>query len=152
MTSPIPDGYPTVTPYLAVDGASAAIDFYKDMLGASERMRLDGPDGRVGHAELQVGGSVIMLADENPDSGFLGPKKVGGTPVMIHVYVDDVDAAVERAVSGGATVARPIEDHFYGDRSGRLVDPFGHTWDLATHVEDVPAEEMARRAAELAAS
>jgi PhnB protein len=152
MTSPIPDGYPEVMPYLAVDGAAAAIDFYKNVLGARERMRMPTPDGRIGHAELEVGSSVIMLADESPEMDFVGPKKVGGTPVAIHVYVNDVDAAVERAADGGAMITRAVEDRFYGDRSGQFIDPFGHRWDLATHVEDVPPEEMQKRAAEAMAA
>jgi PhnB protein len=135
-------------PYLIVDGASEAIDFYTQVLGASERMRMPGPDGRLGHAELDLGDSVIMLADEHPDMGIRGPRSIGGTPVTIHVYVDDVDAAFERAVQAGAKPLRAVEDRFYGDRSGQLEDPFGHHWNLATHVEDVPPEEMSKRAAE----
>ncbi|HEY4427882.1 MAG TPA: VOC family protein [Solirubrobacteraceae bacterium] len=148
MTGPVPEGYPRVMPYLIVDGASEAIDFYTQVLGASERMRMPGPDGRLGHAELDLGDSVIMLADEHPDMGIRGPRSIGGTPVTIHVYVDDVDAAFERAVQAGAKPLRAVEDRFYGDRSGQLEDPFGHHWNLATHVEDVPPEEMSKRAAE----
>lgn len=147
MVKPIPDGYPRVTPYLIVDGASAAIDFYTSVLGATERMRMSTPENRVGHAELEVGGSVIMLADESPEMDARGPKTVGGTPVSLHVYVEDVDAVFDRAIEAGAKALRPVEDRFYGDRSGGFEDPFGHRWDVATHVEDVPAEEMEKRAA-----
>jgi PhnB protein len=152
MAKPIPDNYPQVMPYLIVDGASEAIEFYKTVLGATERMRMDGPDGRIGHAELQVGDAVIMLADENPSMGIEGPRSIGGTPVTIHVYVEDADATFERAVQGGAEPLRAVEDQFYGDRSGQFEDPYGHRWNVATHVEDVPEEEMQRRAAELAGS
>ena len=147
--NPIPDGYPRVTPYLIVDGAAAAIDFYNSVLGTTERMRMAGPDGKVGHAELQIGDSVIMLADEYPDMGIVGPKSVGGSPVTLHVYVEDVDAVFERAVKAGATASRPVENQFYGDRSGQFEDPFGHRWNVATHVEDVSPEEMSKRAAKL---
>ncbi len=143
---PIPEGYPVVTPYLQVDGASAAIDFYTKVLGARERMRMPGPDGKLGHAELQLGNSVVMLADEFPEMGALGPKTVGGTPVTLSVYVEDVDSVFDRAVKEGAKPLRPVEDQFYGDRSGQFEDPFGHRWNVASHVEDVPPEEMARRA------
>jgi PhnB protein len=146
---PIPEGYPQVTPYLAVDGANAAIEFYAKVFGTRERMRLPGPDGTVGHAELQLGDSLIMLADEAPQTGVRGPKAVGGTPVTISVYVDDVDGVVDRAVNAGAKVLRPVEDQFYGDRVGQLEDPFGHRWSVATHIEDVSPDEMARRAAEM---
>jgi len=146
---PIPDEYPQVTPYLLVDGASAAIEFYSNVFGATERMRMPEPDGKVGHAELQFGKSMIMLADEFPDRGILGPKSVGGTPVIVSVYVEDVDAVVDRAVKAGAKLLRPVEDQFYGDRTGQFEDPFGHRWSVATRVEDVPPEEMARRAAEM---
>lgn len=144
---PIPDGYPRLSPYLCVDGASDAIAFYKDVFGAAERFRLDGPDGRVGHAELEIGDSVLMLADEWPDAGVRAPAAYGGTPVHLHVYVQDVDAAVKRATERGATILRPVEDQFYGDRAGQFTDPWGHHWSVATHVEDVPADEMERRAA-----
>jgi PhnB protein len=144
---PIPDGYPQVTPYLHVDGAAEAIEFYSKVLGAKERMRMPGPDGKLGHAELELGESVIMLADEHAELGALSPKSVGGSPVTVHVYVDDVDAVFQAAVAAGATAAREVEDQFYGDRSGQFVDPFGHHWSIATHVEDVPPEEMERRAA-----
>ncbi|HWX52570.1 MAG TPA: VOC family protein [Solirubrobacteraceae bacterium] len=148
----IPEGYPRVMPYLIVDGASSAIDFYVSVLGASERMRLPGPDGRVGHAELTVGDSVIMLADEYPDMEASGPLALGGTPVSLLVYVEDADGVFERAIQAGARALRPVEDRFYGDRVGRFEDPFGHRWDVSTHVEDVPPEEMSRRAAEAMAA
>lgn len=150
MAKPIPDDYPQVMPYLIVDGANEAIEFYKGVLGASERMRLGGPDGKVGHAELQIGEAVIMLADENPGMNIEGPKSVGGTPVTIHVYLEDADAAFERAVQAGAKPLRAVEDQFYGDRSGQFEDPYGHRWNVATHVEDISEEEMARRATEIA--
>jgi PhnB protein len=145
---PIPDGYPQVTPYLCVDGAAAAIEFYSTVFGAKERMRMPAPDGRIGHAELQLGDSVIMLADEYPEMGVRGPKSIGGTPVTLSVYVEDVDAVFDQAVQGGATALSQPENQFYGDRSGQFEDPFGHRWSVASHVEDVPPEEMARRAAE----
>ena len=143
---PIPDAYPTVTPYLCVDGAAQAIECYTAVFGATERMRMDGPDGRIGHCELGLGTSMIMLADEHPEIGFLSPQKLGGTPVTLSIYVEDVDATFERALQAGATALRPVENQFYGDRSGQLEDPFGHRWSIATHVEDVSPEEMARRA------
>ena len=147
MPKPIPDDYPRVTPYLIVDGAGAAIDFYCSVLGATERMRMPAPDGRVGHAELQLGDSMIMLADENAQMDVRGPRAIGGTPVSLHVYVEDSDAVFERAVQAGARALRAVEDRFYGDRSGQFEDPFGHRWDVSTHVEDVPPEEMSKRAA-----
>jgi PhnB protein len=145
---PIPDEYPQVTPYLCVDGADAAIGFYREVLGATERARLAGPGGKVGHAELQLGDSLIMLADEYPELGIRSPKAFGGSPVTISVYVEDVDAAFERALKAGAKALRPVEDQFYGDRIGQFEDPFGHRWSVATRIEDVTPEEMARRAAE----
>jgi PhnB protein len=146
MVKPIPDGYPRVTPYLIVDGAAAAIDFYTSVLGATERMRMSAPGDRVGHAELEIGGSVIMLADEAPEMDARSPEHVGGTPVSLHVYVEDADSVFERAVQAGAKALRPVEGRFYGDRSGEFEDPFGHRWSVATHVEDVPADEMEKRA------
>ncbi|WP_175407585.1 VOC family protein [Streptomyces sp. TRM64462] len=148
-TKPIPEEYPRLTPYLYVDGAAAAIDFYTSVFGATERIRFPTPDGKLGHAELQIGNSVLMLADEFPEMGAVGPKKVGGSPLSIMVYVEDVDAAVERAVSLGAKVLQPVENKFYGDRSGQIEDPYGHRWDVSTHVEDIPPDEMARRAEEM---
>ena len=147
MVSPIPEGYPRVTPYLIVDDAAAAIAFYRDVLGATERMRMPGPGGKVGHAELELGESLIMLADEHPDADARGPRAVGGTPVMLHVYVDDADAVFDRATEAGARALRPVEHKFYGDRTGEFEDPFGHRWSVATHVEDVPPDEMERRIA-----
>lgn len=147
MTKPIPDGYPRVTPYLIVDGAADAIDFYSAVLGASQRGdRMVAPGGKIGHAELALGDSVIMLADEFPEFGVQGPRTVGGTPVTIYVYVEDVDAVFARALELGASEVRAVTDEFYGDRSGQFDDPWGHRWNVATHVEDVPPEEMAERA------
>ena len=146
---PIPDNYPIMTPYLAIDGAAEAIEFYKKAVGALERMRMDAPGGKIGHAELEISGALIMLADEYPDMDFRGPKARGGTTVLIHVYVTDVDAFCERAVQAGAKLMRPIADQFYGDRIGQLQDPYGHMWSFATHVEDVTPEEMRKRAAAL---
>lgn len=147
MVKPIPDGYAHVTPYLIVDGAGEAIEFYRSVLGATERMRMPAPDGKIGHAELQIGDSVIMLADEVPEMDARGPRTVGGSPVSLLVYVEDVDSVFDRAVQAGAKALRPVEDKFYGDRSGSFEDPFGHRWDVASHVEDVPPAEMAERAA-----
>ena len=144
---PIPDGYPQISPYLIVDGAAQAIDFYTQVLGATERMRMGGPDGKVGHAELQVGDGVVMLADEHPDMGYRGPKTIGGTPVTIGVYVEDVDKTFDAALKAGAKSLRAVENQFYGDRSGQFEDPYGHRWSVSTHVEDVPPDEMQKRAA-----
>jgi PhnB protein len=146
----IPEGYPRVTPYLIVDGAAAAIDFYGKVLGATERMRMPGPGGKIGHAELEVGDSIVMLADEHPEMDAIGPKTVGGTPVTIHVYVEDVDDVFKRAIDAGAKELRGVEDQFYGDRSGQFEDPFGHKWSVATHVEEVSEDEMAKRMAAMA--
>lgn len=146
---PIPDGYPQVSPYLCVDGAEEAIEFYSTVFDAKERMRLPAPEGKIGHAELQLGDSVIMLADEAPELGIRSPKSVGGSPVIISVYVEDVEGVFDRAVQGGAKAIRPLEDQFYGDRSGQFEDPFGHRWSVATHVEDVSPDEMAKRSAEM---
>ena len=145
--NPIPEDYPQVIPYLTVDDAAAAIDFYSSVLGAKERTRMPGPDGRVGHAELDIGRSMIMLADTFPEMGNSSPPTLGGTPVTVMVYVEDVDDVYRRAVEAGATADRPVEDQFYGDRAGQFTDPFGHKWFVATHVEDVPPDEMAKRAA-----
>jgi PhnB protein len=147
---PIPDGYPRVTPYLHVDDAAKAIDFYTKVLGAKERMRMDGPGGKIGHAELGIGDGVIMLADEYPDMQAVGPKTVGGTPVTIFVYVEDVDKTFKTALEAGAKELQAVEDKFYGDRSGMFEDPFGHQWSVGTHIEDVPPDEMAKRAAAMA--
>jgi len=145
---PIPDGYPRVTPYLYVSDGEAAINFYTNVLGATERMRMPGEGGTgVGHAELTVGDSMIMLADESPQLGMSGPKHLGGSPVLLSIYVEDADAVYAKALEAGATAVRPIETQFYGDRSGQFEDPFGHRWSVATHVEDVPPDEMAKRAA-----
>ncbi len=152
MVNPIPEGYPRVSPYLIVDGAAAAIDFYTSVLGATERMRMGGPSGKVGHAELELGDSIIMLADEHPEISAHGPKTVGGTPVTLHVYVEDVDQTFERAIEAGAKALRPVEDQFYGDRGGSFEDPFGHQWNVATHVEDVPPDEMSKRMADAEAA
>jgi PhnB protein len=145
-TKPIPDGYHSVTPYLIVKGAASAIDFYKRAFGAVELMRMPGPDGKIGHAELRIGDSTIMLADEHPEMGHHSPQSLGGAGVTLMVYVERVDDVFRRAVASGAKELQSIKDQFYGDRSGRLQDPFGHTWTVATHVEDVPPEEMRRRA------
>lgn len=145
----IPDGYPRLIPYIHIDGASDAIGFYTEVFGATERMRMGGPDGKIGHAELEIGDSLLMLADEFPDMGARSPKSVGGTPVSMHVYVEDVDDVFERALKLGATSLRPVENQFYGDRLGMFEDPWGHQWSVATHVEDVPEDEMARRSAEM---
>ena len=143
--NPIPDGYPRVTPYLIVEGAEAAIEFYGKILGARERMRMPGPGGTIGHAELEVGDSLVMLADEFPDMGALSPKTIGGSPVTLSVYVEDVDAVFEAALEAGAPSVRPLEDQFYGDGCGQFEDPFGHRWSIATHMEDVPPDEMEKR-------
>jgi PhnB protein len=139
-----------VSPYLVVDGAAQAIDFYTQVLGATERMRMGGPEGRVGHAELEFGDSLVMLADEYPEMGYIGPKKIGGTAVTIGVYVEDVDKVFDAAVKAGAKSLRPVENQFYGDRSGQFEDAWGHRWNIQTHVEDVPPDEMAKRAAAMA--
>ena len=146
---PIPEGYPRVSPYLVVDDGAKAIDFYTQALGATERMRMPAPGGKVGHAELQFDDSVVMLADEFPEMGAVSPKTVGGTPVTIGLYVEDVDKTFDAAVQAGAKALRPVENQFYGDRSGQIEDPFGHRWSLNTHIEDVPPDEMAKRAQEM---
>jgi PhnB protein len=142
---PVPDGYHSVTPYLIVKGGAQAIDFYKKAFGATELFRMADPGGKVGHAEIQIGDSRIMLADEFPEMGFRSPQSIGGTPVGICLYVENVDALGQQAVAAGATVMRPVQDQFYGDRSGTFVDPFGHVWTIATHKEDLTADEIARR-------
>jgi PhnB protein len=145
--NPIPEGYHSVTPYLILSGAGDAIAFYKKALGAEEVMRLADPGGKVHHAEISIGDSRIMLADEHPEIQALSPKTVGGSPVSIHLYVEDVDRAVERAVAAGATLVRPVADQFYGDRVGGIEDPFGYRWFIATHKENLTIEEIRRRAA-----
>ena len=145
----IPDGQGRATPYLCVDDGVRAIEFYRKAFDATEVMRLTQPDGRIGHAELKIGPADLWLSDEFAEMGIRGPKSLGGTPVTIHLYVGDVDAVVARAVAAGATLERPVADQFYGDRSGNLVDPFGHRWMIATHTEDVSPAEMQRRFAAL---
>jgi PhnB protein len=147
---PVPENYPRVVAYLIVDGASEAIDFYCEVLGATERARLGAPGDKVGHAELEIGNSMIMLADEFPDMDQRSPKALGGTPVTMSVYVEDVDDVFRRAIRLGAKELRAVEDQFYGDRSGQFEDPFGHRWSVGSHIEDVSDEEMSRRAAEAA--
>ena len=142
---PIPPGYHTATPYLIIKGAAQAIEFYKRAFGATELMRLADPTGNIGHAEIKIGDSPVMLADEFPDMGFRSPQAYGGSPVGILLYVKDVDAYFQKAVSAGAKVMRPVKDQFYGDRTGTLVDPYGHVWSIATHIEDVTPEEISRR-------
>ena len=146
MVNPIPDGYPRITTYLCVDGAAEAIEFYTAVLGFTERRRMTF-DGRIGHCELSLGDSMIMLSDEYPEMGVVGPKTLGGTPMSMNVYVEDSDATFAAAVAAGATARRPVEDQFYGDRSGQFEDPWGHRWGVATHIEDVDDDEMDRRAA-----
>jgi PhnB protein len=145
-TKPIPEGYRTATPYLIVKGAADAIEFYKRAFGATEMLRMADPQGKVGHAEIKIGDSVIMLADEHPAMGYRGPRALGGSSVSILLYLEDVDSVFERAVKAGAKALRPVANQFYGDRSGTLEDPFGHVWTIATHVEDVPPAELQRRA------
>lgn len=147
-TKPYSEDYPRVTPYICVDGAAAGIDFYVAVLGATERTRMASPDGKVHHAELQIGNSVVMIADEFPELGFRGPKTLGGTPVNLYVYVEDVDAVFAEALARGATELIAVKDEFYGDRVGQFEDPFGHRWHVATHVEDISPEEMEKRARE----
>ena len=146
---PTPDGYHTATPYLIVRDAARAIDFYKHTFGAKELMRFE-HDGKIGHAEIKIGNSPIMLADEHPDMGARSPQSLGGSPISILLYVENVDEVVAHAIAAGAKLQRPVEDKFYGDRSGSVEDPFGHTWHISTHKEDVPLEEMHKRAAKLA--
>ena len=149
---PIPDGYHAMTPYLIVDGAAKAIDFYTKIFGATEKMRMPSPGGKVGHAELNLGDTMIMLADEHPEMDARAPRAFGGSPVSLMVYVPDVDATVAKATAAGAKVVRKIENQFYGDRMGTIEDPFGHRWHVATHVEDVSPEEMERRGREAMAA
>jgi PhnB protein len=143
--NPIPAGFRTITPYLVVDNAAAAIDFYKRAFGAKEIARMDGPPGKIGHAELKIGDSILMLSDEMPGSGNRSPKSLGGSPVGIMLYLEDVDAAFKQATAAGAKVDAPPADMFWGDRYGKITDPFGHSWSLATHKEDVTPAEMNKR-------
>ncbi len=142
---PIPEGYHSVTPYLIVQGAADAIAFYHQAFGATELFRMPDPDGKIGHAEIKIGDSPIMLADEHPQMNFRSPHAFGGTPVSLMIYMEDVDTVVDRAVFAGAKLVKPVQDQFYGDRSGTIIDPFGHQWTIATHTEDVAPEEMNRR-------
>jgi PhnB protein len=148
---PIPDTYPRITPCLIVQGGAKALEFYAEVFGATERMRFPGPDGTIAHAEIQIGDSVVIVEDESPERGTEAPPSGGvpGSPSTLFIYVEDVDAAIARAVDLGATLQRPPEDQFYGDRDGHIVDPFGHGWTIASHVEDVAPEEMMRRMTEL---
>jgi PhnB protein len=143
---PVPDGYHTVSPYLAVEDAAAAIDYYKKAFGATERVRMEAPDGKIGHAELEIGDSIVMLADPVPQASTKPPHELGGTSAGVFLYVEDVDAVVKRAVDAGASVTMEVADQFWGDRFGTVTDPFGHVWSVATHIEDVPPAEMAERA------
>jgi len=144
-TQPIPEGYSTISPYLAVDDAAEAIAYYKKAFGAEETVRMDAPDGRIGHAELKIGDSHVMLSDPFPDASTTPPKELGGTSASIFMYVEDVDAVVQQAVGAGATVRMEVEDQFWGDRFGSITDPFGHNWSIATHVEDLTPEEIEER-------
>jgi PhnB protein len=144
---PIPDGYHSVTPYLIVKGGAAAIEYYKKAFGATELVRMPHPDGRIGHAELQIGDSRVMLADEFPEMGATAPQPGGRPPVTMHLYVENVDKVAAQAVAAGAKQVRPVQDQFYGDRSGVFLDPFGHCWNISTHKEDLTGEEIGKRAA-----
>ena len=142
----IPDNYRGATPYICVHDGAAALGFYAKAFGATERMRMAEPSGKIGHAEIQIGEAVIMLSDEFPEVGVRSPRSLGGSPAAVLLYFEDVDAVARRAVEAGGKLTRPVENQFYGDRSGKLEDPFGHAWWIATHVEDVSAEEMTKRA------
>lgn len=146
MAQAIPQGYSTATPYLIVKGAADAIDFYKRAFGATEQFRMADTSGGIAHAEIKIGNSVIMLSDEHPRMGHRGPRSLGGSPVGIMLYVENVDDVFGRAIKAGGKEQRPVTNQFYGDRTGTLEDPFGHVWTISTHVEDVPADEMKRRA------
>jgi PhnB protein len=146
MTQPIPEGYRTLTTYLTVENAADAIDYYKDVFGAKERIRMEAPDGKIGHAELEIGDSLLMLSDAFPGATSRPPTELGGTTAGAFMYVEDVDGVVKRAVESGATITMEIADQFWGDRFGSITDPFGHSWSIATHVEDVPPEEIEERA------
>ena len=142
---PIPEGYHSVTPYLIIDGATEAIEYYKNAFGAVELFRMPAPGGKIGHAEIKIGDSPIMLADEHPEMGYKSPTSYGGTPVSLMIYVEDVDATFKQAIAAGGKEQRAVADQFYGDRLGTLTDPFGHVWTISTHKEDVSMEEMQRR-------
>ncbi len=152
MTRPIPEGYHSVTPYLALDDASGAIEFYKQAFGAKERMRMEAPGGKIGHAELEIGDSIVMLADAFPQSTTRPPTELGGTSAGVFLYVEDVDAVVKQATDAGATITMEVADQFWGDRFGSVTDPFGHSWSIATHVEDLSPEEIAERGKEAMAA
>ncbi len=152
MVQPVPTGYAGVTPYLIIRGAARALDFYKKAFGAKELMRFPAPGGKIGHAEIKIGEGVVMLADESLEMGHQSPQALGGTAITLMFYVADVDAQFAKAVAAGGVVKQPLKDQFYGDRSGTITDPFGHVWTIATHVEDVSAEEMQRRMAAMAPS
>jgi PhnB protein len=145
--NPVRKGYHVVTPYLIVKGAAKAIEFYKEVLGATELMRFPGPNGNIGHAEIKIGDCQVMLADEIPGMGFSSPETLRGTPVGLVVYVEDVDACAAKAIAAGARIVKPVQDQFYGDRSGTFTDPFGHLWTISTHIEDVSPAELQRRMA-----
>jgi PhnB protein len=144
---PIPEGYHAITPYLGVQGAAKALEFYRKAFGAREKVRMEMPGGKIAHAEMKIGDSIVMLADEFPEMGFKGPRSLGGTSVNIHLYVRNVDAVVAQAVAAGATIKRPVEDQFYGDRAGTIEDPFGHVWWVSTHKEELSKAEIRKRAA-----
>jgi PhnB protein len=145
MAKPIPEGYHSVTPYLIINGAAEAIEFYRKAFGATELFRMPAPEGKIGHAEIKIGDSPIMLADEFPEMGYKSPRSLGGSPVSILIYVEDADRVFNQAIAAGGKEQRPVKDQFYGDRSGTLEDPFGHVWHVATHQEDVSPEEMEKR-------
>lgn len=147
---PIPEGYHSLTPYLVIDGAAKALEYYKNAFGATELFRME-HEGKIGHAEMKIGDSPFMLSDEHPEMGYRGPKTLGGSPVGLMIYVDDVDAVFKQAIAAGGVEAKPVQDQFYGDRSGTLTDPFGHIWTVATHKEDVTPEEIDKRLAAMAA-
>lgn len=149
---PIPDGYHSVTPYLIVNDGARALEFYQQAFGATEAVRMDAPGGKIMHAEIRIGDSYVMLADECPEMGFRSPQSLGGAAVSLLVYVEDADACFNQAVAAGAKELKPVQNQFYGDRSGTISDPFGHVWTIATHVEDVAPEEMERRVAAMSAT
>lgn len=150
MAKAIPDGYHSITPYLIVDDAGKALQFYKEAFGATELMRIEGPDGRIGHAEMKIGDSAIMLADEYPTMGYKSPRSLGGAAVSLMVYVEKADETFRQALSCGAQEIQPVKDQFYGDRSGTLKDPFGHVWTISTHMEDIAPDELHKRAQQVA--